>query len=373
MLRFTFSRLALVCTLAGLLVLYACLSTGAPAGSSALPSQQQIAARLGKYSAVTDLDQVRAIVVARDNRIVFQHYYRTTPQTYWDVESVTKSVVSTLIGIAMAEGRIKSLDQTLAELLPRQARSMSAAVDGTTLRQLLTMSGGFPADTGATGSVFWRSRDWVGTILRHPASSPGDFTYSNAGAHLVSAILQQATGMSALAYARSHLFGPLGIPSHPVMDGVTTLANLRSWSSAKFAWPEDPQGINTGWWGLKLRPMDMVKLGQLYLDNGRWHGQQIVPATWVANATTAQVGAASSPVEAGDGYGFLWWTGHADGSPTFTAAGYGGQLLEVVPDRHLVVVTATEYRLDDATSHGIGLNVLESIVENAIISQFPRD
>jgi CubicO group peptidase (beta-lactamase class C family) len=118
-----------------------------------------------------------------------------------------------------------------------------------------------------------QSQDWVSEILRNPESPPGGgFGYSNASAHLVS-ILQHATGITALAYARSRLFGPLGFRTRPAMTGVVTFADLDPWRTADFAWPEDPQGISTGRWGLGLRPLDMVELGQLDLADGRWHGE----------------------------------------------------------------------------------------------------
>ena len=112
----------------------------------------------------------------------------------------------------------------------------------------------------------------------------------------------------------------------------------------------------------------MLKLGQLYLAGGRWGGHRVVPAGWVKDSTSAHVDAHGG----GTGYGYQWWTDEADGSPAFLAEGYGGQLIEVVPDRHLVVVTATELRLDDATSHGLDLTVLRGVVEDAIVSHFPK-
>jgi CubicO group peptidase (beta-lactamase class C family) len=107
-----------------------------------------------------------------------------------------------------------------------------------------------------------------------------------------------------------------------------------------------------------------VKLGQLFLAGGRWGAQQVVPADWVDQATTQQVAAD----DLGGGYGYQWWTATVDGDEAFRAMGCGGQLIEVIPARNLVVVTATEVRLDDATSHGIDLNVLLNIIEDAIVS-----
>ena len=114
------------------------------------------------------MDQVRAIVAATDDRIVFEQYYGTDQDAYWDVYSITKSVISTLVGIALDEGLIDSLDDTLAELLPGYADDMSPAVAGTTLHQLLTMTAGFPAGQEAAGPAFTQSEDWVHEILATP-------------------------------------------------------------------------------------------------------------------------------------------------------------------------------------------------------------
>lgn len=248
---------------------------------------------------------------------------------------------------------------------------MTPAVARTTLRQLLTMTAGFPGGQETTGPTFVRSKDWVREILANPELPPGGrFLYSNGTSHLLSAILREATGTSVLSYARSRLFDPLGIDTRPALqkipNSLTAEEEVAVYERADFAWPVDPQGVSTGWWGIKLRPRDMIKLGQLFLAGGRWEGRQLVPAEWVDQATSKQVAADGL----GEGYGYQWWIGTADGDQTFRAMGWGGQLIEVVPDRNLVVVTATEVRLDDATSHGIDLMVLASIVEDAIVAQF---
>ena len=222
-----------------------------------------------------DFDQLRAVLVATEDRIVFEQYYGSDQDTYRVVNSVTKSVVSTLIGIAQHEGLIDSLDDTLAELLPRYADAMSTRVAGATLRQLLTMTAGFPGTPGATAPAFTQSADWVRDILTHPESPPGSrFLYSDGTSHLLTAVLEEATGTSALNFARSRLFGPLGIDTqpafHPAARHKPQAKDLADYQNADFAWPSDPQGISTGWWGIKLRPRDMVKLGQLFLAGGRW-------------------------------------------------------------------------------------------------------
>jgi CubicO group peptidase (beta-lactamase class C family) len=139
--------------------------------------------------------------------------------------------------------------------------------------------------------------------------------------------------------------------------------------NADFAWPRDPQGISTGWWGIKLRPRDMVKLGQLFLAGGRWDNKQVVPTDWVDQATAPHVAAQGHS----DGYGYQWWTATADGDDAFAAVGYGGQIIQVIPDRNVVVVTSTEMRENDMTSQGIDNGLLLNVIEDDIISQIPAD
>lgn len=314
-------------------------------------------------------DQVRSVIAATSDEILLERYFGGADRsTTMDVQSVTKSVVSLLVGIAIDEGLIGGVDQTLAELLPDDRDAMSPAVARTTLRQLLTMTGGFPADLDAAGPPFLGADDWVRTILRHPARLPGKrFVYSNGSAHLVAAVLAEAVGPSVLDFARTRLLDRLGIESHPAMEGVARPVNLPAYRRAGFAWPRDPQGVSTGWWGLKVRPRDLLKLGRLMLADGLWAGTRLVSTDWLHDATTTQVDAGGL----GSGYGYQWWVRRVDGDPAFAALGYGGQVLEVVPDRDLVVVATTEVRLDDPTSHGVPLPVLLTILEDAVVAHVP--
>ncbi len=373
-------RLAAPLLLAACLLLPACSGSATDDESPALPDASSIEADLAEYAdTVTAFGEVTAIVAATHDTIIFEQYYGDSDaETYQNVQSVTKSVLSTLVGIALDEGCLDDLDATLEQLLPESADAMSPEVAGTTLRQLLTMTGGFPngitrVRTNLAGALpdFMAGASWERAILRSAEAPPGGgFGYSNGGAHLVSAILTQACGSSALDFARSRLFEPLDIPTTPALTDVPTWRNQTAFEQAGFAWPTDPDGVSTGWWGLRLRPRDLVKLGQLYLDGGRWGDQQIVSESWIEEATQSQVDVeAFSGV---DGYGFLWWTGTVDGDDAFWALGYGGQLIEVVPARDLTVAVTAELRLDDASSEGIDFQVLMSIVDDAVVSHFAR-
>ncbi len=266
-----------------------------------------------------------SLLVARHGRLVFERYYDLgAPNQRVPILSVTKSIVSTLVGIALGEGRLKTLDVKLRDVFGSDIPvGADPRVRSITLRELLTMTAGFGSTAtdpfGDGGSAYRTTPNWVHTILGSPlATDPGAaFAYDNGDAHLVSAILQHVTGETTAAFARANLFRPLRI-------------NAGRWWS-------DRQGVTDGAMGLELYPRDLAKLGELYLRFGRWGDRQLVPASYVRAATSSQV----SPEAAvtGLGYGYFWWTYRGPGIPRlFLALGSGGQFVIVVPSRAAVIV-----------------------------------
>jgi hypothetical protein len=162
-----------------------------------------------------------------------------------------------------------------------------------------------------------QSPDWVQFMLDLPmAEEPGTyFEYCNGASFLLSAIIQVTTGMPALEFAEQHLFAPLGIS-----DAV---------------WPSNPQGITIGWSELYIRPHDMARIGYLYLNEGLWEGEQVVPAPWVEAATRQHISAGTLE----DGYGYQWWV---DDSGMYMALGHRGQYIVVVPEKEMVVVFTSD-------------------------------
>jgi CubicO group peptidase (beta-lactamase class C family) len=294
--------------------------------------------------------QVRSVLVVHHGYLVYERYWQgMTASDGNDVQSVTKSVVSALVGIALGDGKLKGLNQTVAELLaahlPKDADPRVARV---TLEQLLTMTSGLAGDDPSLGGdprISQRqgaSPDWIGHILgRRLATNPGtSFAYSSATSQLLSAVVADATGQSTLAFARARLFGPLGIASakapEPIFVAHPSPATLKADEQAPVAWPTDPQGYHLGFSGLKLPSRDLAKFGYLYLNGGRWDTTQVVPAGYVAASTRPH----STPPPDGPGasYGYQWWVTSQAGHPSFLAHGKDGQLLQVVPDLDLVVV-----------------------------------
>lgn len=341
--------------------------TAATPGSDASPNHTSVAVEelrrtVTAYIEDAALDAVRAVIVVADDRTLVEEYYDSAAEDYHNVFSVTKSVVSTLVGVAVDEGLLH-LEQTLAELLPAYAGGMSPEVGATTLEQLLTMSGGFPDTWSGTPDEVFEQPDWVGSFLQSAVGPPGQaFAYSDPGTHLIGAILVQATGRPVLQYAREKLFAPLAIDTEPAAEPLAVASNFAAYEAADFAWPVDPQGIHLPWGHLKLRPRDMVNFGSLHLNGGRWDGEEVVSEVWVQEATKAQV-----PAEgAADHYGYLWWVAMADDSPAYFAWGYGGQLIEVVPDRDLVVAIVSEVENYGTVGHSLLTYLVDSVIAPAI-------
>jgi CubicO group peptidase (beta-lactamase class C family) len=295
---------------------------------------------------------VRSVLVVRHGYLVVERYRQDIDASDGhDVRSVTKSFVSALVGIALKDRQLQGLDQTVEELL---ADHLPATADPrlrrVTVEQLLTMTSGLAGDDSSLGGDdrigdrMARSPDWVGHILgRRLDRAPGeDAAYSSATSHLLSAIVADATGQSTLAFARAKLFGPLGIAADNALEQTVsrwppTPAELAAYERATVAWPRDPQGYHFGGGGLRLPARELAKFGYLYLNGGRWDGTQVVPADYVAASTRPQ----SEPGGPGD-YGYQWWVTNETGHDGFRAQGYGGQLIQVIPDLDLVVVITSD-------------------------------
>jgi CubicO group peptidase (beta-lactamase class C family) len=318
------------------------------------------------------LDTIEAVLISADGQTVLTHYRNgRKPDKPMHVYSVTKSVLSALIGIALDEKLIKDLDSPLGELLPRHRAQMTDDIARVTLRHLMTMSAGFEYDEPPSDlfrDVLEHDGDAVAFILKRGlVGPPGEtFAYSNSSAHLVSGVLAEALRRSdgsnprtVLDYATEKLFKPLGIDTRNAYTARVRPDDPTPFEKAGFGWATDARGINIGAGGLRLRPADMLKFGQLYLDHGKWRGQQVIPEEWVA--------ASAAPSPASSQYGLMWWLDKTpSGDPAYTAAGFGGQLIVVVPKHRLAVTVASQPTNDYATDSE---DVL-ALVSDVILTKF---
>ncbi len=264
--------------------------------------------------------KIHSLLVVRDGYLAADAtFYPYDGQTIHDAASVTKSVMTTLIGIAVDQGKL-DLDDKMVSFFPdREIANLDSRKEAITIRHLVSMTSGLQcARDGTEGDssiAMQRSPDFMQYVLDLPmAYEPGSqFVYCSPAMALLSPILQQATGMTTLEFAQQYLFEPLGI--------------------REVLWETDPQGYYHGWGDLSLHPHDMAKIGLLFLQQGRWEDEQIVSRNWVKQARVAQ----SETPEDEDPYGYGWWIS-PDLEGVYRADGRNGQYIFILPGWNMVVV-----------------------------------
>lgn len=288
----------------------------------------------------SEYSNINGIVVVRHGSIAYERYYNGySPDVVHHVASVTKSIISALIGIAIDSGYIKDVNQKVLEFFPeyvsetadRQKREI-------TIRHLLTMTAPYPfEDWHEPLDKMCMQPDWIKYTLDMlgQRGSIGTFKYSTAGAHLLSAIITRSTGKSAREFANERLFGPIGMKEIPDYEMKSFGFDDLFGKNVK-GWVHDPNGITTGGWGLTLTPRDMARFGSLYLNHGIWNDNQVLSPQWISDST------AMNP----NHYGFLWWLREEDGVPAYLAIGDGGNVICCIPDKNLVVAIASEFMMN---------------------------
>ena len=263
--------------------------------------------------------QIHSVLIVRNGHLVVDAHFRA----HWKRQrhasySVTKSVMSALIGIAIDKGHIAGVRTPVIDFFPeRTVSNIDARKRAMTLEHLLTMTAGLKCRDsyryGWAGYMKMRhSKDWTQFVLDLPMEAvPGEkFEYCNGASFLLSAILTKVTKTDTLDFAKIHLFAPLGIKD--------------------VSWSRGSQKIRNGCCGLSLSPRDMAKFGWLFLNKGKWNGRQVISSQWVDRATRRHVDASLF-----DHYGYQWWR---DARGYYMAVGYKGQRIFVVPRKNMVAV-----------------------------------
>jgi CubicO group peptidase (beta-lactamase class C family) len=302
--------------------------SASPAQATAAPSQAVTTAAFEPAAAANmeaEIDRnypnLYSILVQQNGAIIYEKYYQGHKEnTYTHVFSVTKSVMSALVGIALDKGLIKSLDQPIADFLPDYFPNPDKYnKKEITIRHALTMTSGL-TPTDQTLNRWMASPDWFAYTIDQPKDFPAGqkFSYNTGLTHLLSGVITKASGMSTKDFADKYLFSPLGITN--------------------YRWETDPRGYYGGGHLLYLTPRDMTKFGQLYLQHGMWNGLQVVSEKWAEESTRAQI-----RIDDITSYGYLWWIYSTYDSvnkkalPTYAARGLGNQHIIVIPERDLVV------------------------------------
>jgi CubicO group peptidase (beta-lactamase class C family) len=281
------------------------------------------------YRDAADLDRLYGLLVVKNGTLIAEKYFNEgSVGQQARIQSATKSVTSALVGIALERGCLTSLERKMLDSFPEVAgRITDARKEQITIRQMLQMRAGYPWEE--THPDLWEgllSGHYPRLVEEFPLTAdPGtEFQYSNLTSNWLGIIVDRACGMHLKAYAEEHLFGPMGVEAGE--------------------WGTDWDGHNNGCGDLHLTARDMAKFGQLYLDGGAYQGNQIVPADWVRDSLqTYSEDAWDNIGRFRDiGYGYHWWRATAGDHDVNFAWGHGGQLIVLVDEFDMVVVTTAD-------------------------------
>lgn len=293
---------------------------------------------------------IQSVAVVRNGYLVLDSYTHPYGEGQkHKMFSVTKSVTSALIGIAIDKGFIKGVDQKVVEFFPdRKILNLDERKKSMTVQNLLTMTSGLQANDGWENNwagIFemMKSKDWTQFALDLPMeATPGErFEYYNCNSHLLSSIIKETTGMGTIDFANKHLFGPLGIE------------NVK--------WDTSPEGVNIGYAGLWLEPKEMAKIGLLYLNNGKWEDKQIISSNWIKESTTPYHDSRLLDQK----YGYQWWINPAG---YISANGMNGQFIQILPGNKLVAVFTSNI---DGMDMFYPLSLFKDYIGTAVASSGP--
>jgi CubicO group peptidase (beta-lactamase class C family) len=290
--------------------------------------------------AASDLPRLYSLIVARHGTVVLERYFNgrreTTPA---NVKSVSKSVISALVGVAV-DRKVLSLDQPIAKFFPDLPESKRAI----TIEQLLTMQSGLESTSNRNYGAWVQSSNWVRHALAKPLlAAPGtQMIYSTGNTHLLSAILTKVTGKSTWQFAQEALGKPLGFSFAP--------------------WMRDPQGIYFGGNEMVMTPRQMLAFGELYRNGGQVGGRQILSNAFIEETFEARGRSRISGRE----YGYGWWIRDIAGRKAYYAWGFGGQYIVLVPSLELTVVSTSAATVsEDRRDHR---RTVEEIIEHLIVA-----
>jgi len=298
------------------------------------------------HAAAQRLPRLHSLLIGHGGDLVFEEYYngRSAAQPA-NMKSASKSVISALVGIAIERGLIDSVDVKVAEFFPEFfSNSRNADKNQITIENLLAMQSGLETTSNRNYGKWVLSENWVEFALDQPlVAKPGtNMLYSTGSTHLLSAIIERASGMDTKQFAQQYLTSELGF-------------------SLSY-WTQDPQGIYFGGNDMEMTPRQMLKFGELYLRDGVYQGKQVLPANWIELSYQPH---AASPRGQGRFYGYGWWLRDLAGMQVPVAWGYGGQLIFVVKSLDLVVVATSDSNPDpDRRGH---LAQLYDLVEQHIL------
>lgn len=289
-----------------------------------------------------EYSNITGVVVLEESKIVFENYFNDYKQ--YDtihIASVTKSIISALIGIAIDKGLIKSIEQNILDFFPEyKTKRGEKTIQKITIKDLLTMTAPYKFKYEPYTKVY-SSNDWSKAVLDLLGGKKkiGEFKYTTVGLQVLSGILTKASGQSLLNFATENLFKHLGIKTPRnvcIKDKDEYFAFLKN-KHINNCWVIDPMGVNTAGWGLTLSVIDMAKIGQLYLNMGKWSDKQIISPKWIEDSIKEH-----SRWEKLS-YGYLWWIIDGENNKDYAAIGDGGNIIFISPHTKLIVAIASKF------------------------------
>lgn len=275
-------------------------------------------------------ESIHNLYVSISNREIFSSQDKKSSHLI-NMRSMTKSIVSLLIGIALKKEFIKSLETPINYFLPGPPSHIS-------IRDLLTMSSGFDIDDKDLYGLVLNSNDWVRDILNLPLARRGTFRYKGVDYHLLSAIISKSTGLTLSNFAQINLFSPLEI--------------------IDVEWESDPKGVTVGSTGLKISFESLIKISQLLVNNGLENTNEVIPNNWISMSTSNGI---PTNLSYGD-YGFGWWIKTYKDNEVYRALGSGGQQILIYPkERISIIVTADPKTFNHLESETLSNKILDII------------
>lgn len=270
------------------------------------------------FTEADEIESVRSLLIQQNGELIEERYFNgRSPNRPFNIKSASKSIIGLLVGIAVEEEFIPSIDEPISTYFPEYfEQNPDTKKENITVRNLLSMQAGLRSTSSGNYGAWVLSKNWVEYALKQDFTSAigGRMVYSTGTSHLLSVIVSKASGMSTKAFAERYLFSPMDI----TVGG----------------WERDPQGYYMGGNNLALKPTDMLKIGQMLIDNGIYNDQQIITTDWIIDSFKTYTYSNYNPY----GYGYQWWNKSTSGYTTLFAWGHGGQYIFMIPELDAVVV-----------------------------------
>ena len=278
-----------------------------------------------------DLGPISSLLIYQSGELIEEEYFgRMSDRSTHNIKSASKSVLSILVGIAIDEGYLDGVDQTIDEYFPDYFESNPDSLkEAITIGDLLTMRSGLASTSRRSYGRWVISENWIEYKLNQPMTGRSgiDRNYSTGNTHLLSVILTRAAGMSTRAFANKYLFEPMDIR----VGG----------------WDRDPQGYYMGGNNMALKPRDMIKIGEMMMNMGEYNGKEIVSQEWVVESVKPVTGRRPGVIN----YGYLWFRRESAGYEMVYAYGNGGQYILIIPEIKAIIAVTTRIGASNTRSY----------------------